>query len=49
MNDNVVKIRAAAVDVVALARERAKRCKVDVSTWVYGDRLYEEIFGKLKT
>ena len=35
-------------DLVKKAKERAKRCGVDVSKWIYGDKLYEEEFGKRK-
>ena len=33
-------------DIVKKARERAKRSGGDTSRWVYGDRLYEEEFGR---
>lgn len=32
------------IDVVKDCEERAKRTKVDVSKWIYGDKLYEEVF-----
>ncbi len=32
-------------DIVHEMRERAKRCGIDVSKLVYGDKLYEEEFG----
>lgn len=38
-------IEAAAEDVIKRFEECAKRSKADVSKWVYGDKLYEEIFS----
>ena len=32
------------MDIVKRCEERAKRCGADISTWIYGDKLYEEVF-----
>ncbi len=44
-DDSVVIRPAAEGDLLARARERARRHGGNVSKWIYGDRLYEEVFG----
>lgn len=42
---NTIEIRAFPdEDIVQKARERAKKHGGNVTNWVYGDRLYEEVF-----
>ncbi len=46
VKDNSVVIRPLEEgDLVTKAKERARKHGGDVSKWVYGDRLYEEVFG----
>ena len=44
IKDKTIHIKAMADDIVKNWEERAKKSKVNVSTWVYGDKLYEEVF-----
>ena len=40
-----LRITLPETDIVRRWEERAKRVRADVSTWAYGDRLYEEEFS----
>lgn len=44
MKDKIIQLHQAETDIVKECEERAKRANVDVSKWIYGDKLYEEIF-----
>jgi len=39
-----IRIRTTDDDIVKRWEEFAKRHRVDVSKWTYGDKLYEEVF-----
>lgn len=48
VKENVLEIRPLPSDnIVQRSRERAKKYGADIKKqgWVYGDRLYEEVFG----
>ena len=46
VKDNSIVIRPLDEgDLVTKAKERARKHGGEVSKWVYGDRLYEEVFG----
>jgi len=48
VKDNYIEIRPiSAVDLVQRSRERAKKYGGDIKKlgWIYGDRLYEEVFS----
>lgn len=45
-NEVILKPIKSDEDIVKKWAERAHRLNVDVSKWVYGDKLYEEVFGE---
>ena len=46
VKDKTLHVRAVEGDPFQRMEDLAKKVNADVSTWVYGDRLYEEEFGK---
>ena len=45
VKDGMVILRPVDFDIVKKWAENAKRTNADVSKWVLGDKLYEEVFG----
>ncbi len=44
IKEKTIFLRQPEEDIAKKWEERAKQAKVDVSKWVYGDKLYEEVF-----
>lgn len=44
VKEKSVEIKASNDDIVKKWEEHAKKHRIDVSKWVYGDKLYEEEF-----
>lgn len=44
LNGKTLELRAGPQDPIKVLEDCAKRANVDVSKWVMGDKLYEEVF-----
>ncbi len=44
MKEKTIILRLPVEDIVKQCEEVAKKAKADVSKWIYGDKLYEEVF-----
>ena len=44
LEDHAIRIRVAQEDTAQKWKEQAKKDKISVKKWVYGDALYEELF-----